>query len=92
MQAALVSPNASLNLQDVRFTRPGTVFSQSVEAGVEYKPSDALGMRLGVDADHSGAPPSGNDPTLKSLGFNDGNDANSRWSFPVTLAATYHFD
>jgi len=92
MRASLISPDASLDLRDVRFTRPGTVFSQSLETGVEYSPSGALGMRFSVDADHSGTPPSADDLTLKSLGFNDGNDAKSRWSFPVSLAATYHFD
>jgi hypothetical protein len=91
MRASLASPDAGLDLKNVRFTRSGTVFSQSLETGVEYDPSTALGMRFGVQADHSGAPPSADDPTLQSLGFNDGNDAKSRWSFPVSLAATYHF-
>jgi hypothetical protein len=90
-RANIASTNGSLELQDVRFTRPGTVFSQTLEAGVEYNPSTALGVRLGVDAQHTGAPPSADDPRLAALGVNAGHDAESRWSFPVTLAASYHF-
>jgi hypothetical protein len=91
MHANIASANGAFDLQDVRFTRPGTVFSQTLEAGVEYNPSTALGVRLGVDAQHSGSPPSGDDPRLSALGLNAGHDAESRWSFPLTLAASYSF-
>jgi hypothetical protein len=91
IRASLTSPDLSLDLQNVRFTRPGTVFSQSLEAGVEYDPSSSFGVRFSADAQHVGTPPSANDPALASLGLNAGNDARSRWAFPVSIAAAYYF-
>jgi opacity protein-like surface antigen len=91
IRASIGSTNGSLDLQNVRFTRAGTVFSQTLEAGVEYNPTSAIGVRFSVDAEHSGTPPSADDSRLSALGVNPGNDAESRWSFPVTVAASYHF-
>lgn len=92
ISATFTVPNTSIDLTNVRFTRAATVFSQSVEAGVEYNPSRAFGVRFSVDADHVGDQPSANDPALAQLGFDPGHDATSRWSFPVAVAAAYHFD
>jgi opacity protein-like surface antigen len=92
MRATLTVPDTTLDLQNLRFTRPGTVFSQSVETGVEYNPSSNFGVRFSVDADHLGAPRSAHDPALTEIGFDSGHDAQARWTFPVALAATYHFE
>jgi hypothetical protein len=92
MRASLAVPDTSLDLQNVRFTRTATVFSQSLETGVEYNPNSSSGVRFCVDADHIGTPPSARDPALTELGFDSAHDAQSRWSFPVAVAATYHFE
>jgi hypothetical protein len=92
MRATLTVPDTAVDLQNVRFTRPSTVFSQSVETGVEYDPSSSFGVRLSLNADHVGSPRSAHDPALASLGLTSAHDAQSRWAFPVALAATYHFE
>jgi hypothetical protein len=92
MSATITVPDSTLDIRNVRFTRPGTVFSQSIETGVEYDPSSSFGVRLSVDADHIGTPRSAHDPSLAELGFDSAHDAEARWSFPVAVAATYHFD
>jgi len=92
MTASLAVPDTALDEQSVRFTRAGTVFSQSLETGVEYNPNTNFGMRFSVNADHSGAPPSANDPGLTAIGFDAAHDAQSRWAFPVAVAATYRFE
>jgi opacity protein-like surface antigen len=92
MRATISVPDTALDLTNVSFTRPSTVFSQTIETGVEYKPSSNFGVRLSVDADHIGAPRSAHDPSLTELGFDTGHGAEARWDFPVAVAATYHFD
>jgi hypothetical protein len=89
---ATIATTGGVDLNNVRFTRNGTVFSQSVETGVEYDADNNFGVRFGVNAQHLGAPPSARDPSLAELGIDPGHDAESRWSFPVSLAATYKFD
>jgi hypothetical protein len=91
IRANFLTPDAAIDLADVRFTRTATVFSQSLEAGVEYKPSTTFGVRFSVDADHMGDPPSARDPALSALGFDATHDAEGRWTFPVAIAASYHF-
>jgi opacity protein-like surface antigen len=91
IRASLATPTALPDLNNLRFTRTGTVFSQSAETGVEYNPTQEFGVRLSLDASHFGAPPSADDARLTGLGFNPGDDARGRWSFPVAIAANYHF-
>jgi hypothetical protein len=91
VRANFVVPNTLIDEHNVSFTRPATVFSQSVEAGVEYNPNRNFGVRFSVDADHMGTPPSARDPGLSELGFDASHDAGDRWSFPVAIAASYHF-
>lgn len=92
MRATISVPDTALDLTNVSFTRPSTVFNQSIETGVEYNPSSSFGVRFSVDADHIGSPRSARDPSLSELGFDAGHDADARWDFPVAVAATYHFD
>lgn len=92
IRANFLVPDTGIDLTNVRFTRDATVFSQSVEAGVEYNPNRNFGVRFSVDADHMGDQPSANDPALTALGYDAGHDAQGRWSFPVAIAAAYHFD
>jgi hypothetical protein len=84
-------PDTALDLANIHFTRTGTVFSQSAEAGIQYDPSRAFGVRFSVNADHIGAPKSSNDPALAEFGLDSGHGAQSRWAFPVAIAAAYHF-
>ena len=91
MRASLTSTTAAPDLQNLRFTRSSTMFSQSLETGVEYAPSNEFGVRLSLDANHIGAPPSADDTRLAALGFDASDDARSRWSFPLAVAASYHF-
>lgn len=91
MRATLTSPDLSTDLDNLRFTSSGTVFSQSLQTGVEYSPMSALGLRLGVAADHFGRPHDANDPRLAELGYGPNDDAHSMWSFPVSVAANYRF-
>ena len=65
------------------FTRPATVFSQTVETGVEYNPSRNFGVRFSVDASHMGDQPSARDPDAAELGFDSATTrriaGRSRW-------------
>ena len=85
LQAASAVP------EHVRFTRGDTVFSQSLETGVEYDPGNNFGLRIGVEADHSGVASNAHDPKLLALGYDRDNDAQARWAFPVAVAATWRF-
>lgn len=91
ISALVKSDGGALDLGNVRFTRSGTVFSQMAEAGIEYRRSDAFGVSLSVDANHTGAPQSADDARFSAAGVNPGRDAEDSWSFPVTIAASYHF-
>jgi hypothetical protein len=91
MSATLNSPDLATDLSDLRFTRGGTVFSQSLQTGVDYTPSEAFDLRFAIDAAHVGKPPSGDDARLTSLGFGPNDDARGFWSFPVSVAAAFHF-
>jgi len=89
--AIVRSSGGAIDSGEVRFTRPGTVFNQMAEAGIEYQQSDAFGVSLSVDANHAGAPHSADDARFSAAGLNPGSEAEDRWSFPVTIAASYHF-
>jgi hypothetical protein len=91
MRADLVVPDTFIDAHNVRFTRAATVFSQTVETGVEYNPNPSFGVRFSVDADHLGDQPAAHDAQLAEFGFDPGHDAKDRWSFPVAIAAAYHF-
>ncbi|MEJ0039137.1 MAG: hypothetical protein WDO68_24290 [Gammaproteobacteria bacterium] len=91
MHATVTSTALASDLTNLRFTRTATIFSQSLETGVEYTPSSAFGVRLSVDADHVGKPPNADDARLTGLGFGPNDDAHSLWSFPVSIAANYRF-
>ncbi len=91
MRATLTSADLSTDLTDLRFSRAGIVFSQSLETGVDYTPNSALGLRLSVNADHFGRPPNGDDARTSVLGFGPSDEAHSLWSFPVSIAANYRF-
>jgi opacity protein-like surface antigen len=85
-------PDTAIDLQQVHFTRTATLFSQSLEAGVEYAPAENFAVRFSLDAEHLGTlPPSAADPALMQLGIDTTHDAESRWSFPLTLTASYRF-
>ena len=90
IRATLDSPDAGITAREVRFTRPATLFSQSLETGVEFNPSRAFGVRFSIDASHTGTPPSARDPALSAIGFDAAHDADARWTFPVAIAATWH--
>lgn len=91
MRADITSTDLSTDLTDMRFTRTATLFSQSLQTGVEYTPNSAFGLRFSVDADHVGRPPNADDARLTALGFGPNDDAHSLWSFPVSIAANYRF-
>jgi opacity protein-like surface antigen len=91
IRADFSTADGGIDMHNVRFTRPATVFSQSLEAGVEYNPSRNFGVRFSVDADHMGVPQSAHDPALTGLGYDTAHDAEGRWSFPVAIAAAFHF-
>jgi hypothetical protein len=91
IRASFTSPETTLALTNAQFTRSGVVFSQSLETGVEYDPDNNFGLRLSIDADHFGAPRSADDSQLSELGFDASHDAHSRWAFPLSVAAAYHF-
>jgi opacity protein-like surface antigen len=88
IKAALALPNGPL--EDVRFTRNGTVFSQSLEAGLEYAAMENLDLRFSLDATHFGAAPSVRNPTALETGFR-ADTSRDRWAFPVSIGAVYHF-
>jgi len=89
--AVVKSEDGSLDLGTVRFTRSGTVFNQMAEAGIEYRTSDAFGVRVSVDARHEGAPDGADDARFSAAGVSPGSEAEDSWSYPVTIAASYQF-
>ena len=90
IRATFTSPGTDIDLQNAQLTRAGTVFSQSLETGVEFNPATNFGLRLGVNADHTSSPHSADDPSLTALGI-DTDDNHGRWSFPLSIAANYRF-
>ena len=91
MRATITSANLGPDLTDLRFSRSGIVFSQSLQTGIDYTPNNAFGLRFSIDADHAAKPPSGNDPRTSLLGFGPNDEAHDLWSFPVSIAANYRF-
>jgi hypothetical protein len=91
IRANFGTADRAIDLTNVSFTRPATVFSQSLETGVEFNPNTSFGVRFSVDADHMGAPPSSRDPLLSELGYDAAHEAEARWTFPVAIAASFHF-
>jgi opacity protein-like surface antigen len=91
IRANFTTPDEAIDLANLRFTRSATVFSQSLETGVEFNPNTNFGVRFSVNADHMGAPPSARDPMLSELGYDASHDAEGRWTFPVAVAASFHF-
>jgi opacity protein-like surface antigen len=91
LTASLEVPDTAIDLQDVRFTNADTVFTQSVGGGIEYAPSRNFGMLFAANAEHMGSLPESNDPALLALGIDTAHDSGDRWSFPLTLSASYRF-
>jgi hypothetical protein len=92
LTASLTVPGTAIDLPDARFSSADTVFTQSAEAGVEYAPGPSFDLRFAVDADHFGrVGASHDDAALTQLGIDSNEDPGSRWTFPVTLTASYRF-
>jgi hypothetical protein len=91
LSASLEVPGTGIDLSDVRFTSADTVFTQSVEGGIEYAPNRNFGMLFGLNAEHMGKLAGSHDPALETLGLDTTEDAEGRWSFPITLTASYRF-
>jgi hypothetical protein len=91
MTGALDIPETSTTLEGLRFARASTVFSQSLEAGIDYQSPQNLDLQLTIAGEHMGAARAGNDPQLAALGFDTSREGDARWSFPLTLGATYRF-
>jgi opacity protein-like surface antigen len=88
IKAALALPDET---PDVRFTRTGTVFSQSIEAGVQYAAMQNLDLRFAIDATHFGSLPAVRNPTTLEADLQTNQSTRDRWAFPVSLGAVYHF-
>lgn len=86
IRASVNVPTTAIHLNDVHFTNSETAFSQSLETGVEYKPTGRFHLRFSVRATHTGAAKSSRDPELAELGFGTHSDAGNRVTFPVALA------
>ncbi len=86
---------AALSLPDegsqVRFSRDGTVFSQRLEAGLQYAAMRNLDLRLSLDATHFGSLPKLRDPTPLEAELETRHSSSDHWAFPVSLGAVYHF-
>jgi hypothetical protein len=91
INGSLEIPDESLSLNDLRFSRSSTVFAQSLEAGINYHSPSMVDLQFSVGAEHASGTKAGDDPTLASLGFDTTHDGGDRWSFPITLGATYRF-
>jgi opacity protein-like surface antigen len=77
--------------QEVRFSRNGTVFSQSLEAGLQYAAMRNLDLRLSLDATHFGSLPAPRNPTPLEAELETRHSASEPWAFPVSIGAVYHF-
>ena len=92
LTASLTVPGTAFEPQDARFAQADTVFTQSAEAGLEYNAGPSFGLRFAVDADHFGhASASDDDPVLTQLGIDTTENPGNRWTFPITLTASYRF-
>ena len=91
MTGTLDIPDSSTTLAGLRFARATTVFSQSVEAGIDYHAPQNVDLQFTLAGEHMGAARAGNDPQLAALGFDTTHEGDGRWSFPLTLGATYRF-
>ncbi len=91
MTGALDIPDSSTTIAGLRFARATTVFSQSLEAGVDYHAPQNVDLQFSIAGEHMGAARAGNDPQLAALGFDTTHEGDSRWTFPLTLGATYRF-
>jgi len=91
LTASLQVPGTTIDLPDARFTSADTVFTQSAGGGIEYAPNRNFGMLFAVNAEHMGSLQESNDPALEELGIDTTHDAGDRWSFPITLTASYRF-
>jgi hypothetical protein len=91
LTASLQVPDTSIDLPDVRFTRAGAVFTQSVGGGIEYAPSRNFGLLFAANAEHIGSLPQSNDEGLRELGLDTTQNPEGRWAFPITVTASYRF-
>ncbi|HEY7379280.1 MAG TPA: hypothetical protein VH542_11395 [Steroidobacteraceae bacterium] len=91
MTGTIDLPTAGVSMPDLRFARATTVFSQSLEAGIAYHSPASVDLQFSIGADHMDGPKGGDDATLAALGFDTTRDGGDRWSFPITLGATYRF-
>ena len=48
-------------------------------------------MQFAIGGKHMAAAHAGEDPQLAALGFDTTHEGGDRWSFPLTLGATYRF-
>ncbi len=91
VKASLSIEGTALQHREVLFARSGTAFSQSLETGLEYNPNRRLGVRLSVRVDHVAEPQGDHNSTLDALGFRSKDQAYSRYTFPLAVAAVYRF-
>jgi hypothetical protein len=92
LTASFTAPGTAIDVQDARFSKADTVFTQSVEAGLEYAPGPSFDLRFAVDADHFGhAAASDDNSALEELGIDTTENPGNRWTFPITLTASYRF-
>jgi len=91
LTAALQVPGTDIDMPDVHFTRAGISFTQDVEGGIQYAPNRNFGLSFAVSAEHMGNLPESSDPDLINLGIDTTRDSEDRWSFPITLTASYRF-
>jgi hypothetical protein len=91
MTGSLDIPDTSTTLSGLRFARASTVFSQSLEAGIDYQTPQNIDLQFTIAGERTGAARAGSDPQLTALGFDTSHEGDPRWSFPLTLGATYRF-
>jgi opacity protein-like surface antigen len=92
MTASFTVPGTNIDVPEARFSNADTVFTQSAEAGLEYEPTPSFGLRFAVDADHFGhASAADDDPGLTQLGIDSTENPGNRWTFPITLTASWRF-
>jgi len=91
MSGSIDIPDASLSLKGVRFARATTVFAQSLQAGIDFHTPSSVDMQFAIGANHMAAAHAGDDAQLAALGFDTTHEGGDRWSFPITLGATYRF-
>lgn len=83
-------PDANINLSNVPFYRPSTLFTGGVDVGVAIEVANGISL-IGETGIRYTAGPRGDDSALSTLGLASINDTGDRWDIPVRVGIGFAF-